>query len=79
MVENVAKRLFSRNIYPNNSEFKIAAQEYLAKKHEDFFQNFSESRWTSFYGKHIKQSVSLVITFDGTYLHYIINIFYLNS
>jgi len=69
------KKLFESNIYPKKREIKIAAQEYLAKKHKGFFENFNDSSWTSFYENNIKQSVSLVINFDNSDLLCIINIF----
>ncbi len=47
------KKLFESNIYPKKHEIKIATQEYLTKKHKEFFENFSDSSWTRFYESNI--------------------------
>lgn len=64
MAKAIAKELFASKIYPTEDEIYNAAEDYLIKNHEEFFENLSEDRWALFYKNQLYLNVSLKIIFN---------------
>ena len=61
MVKEVAKLTMKAEIYHTTKETSRAATEvYLEQNHPNFYNKFSESRWTGFYDTNIHFKVSFL-------------------
>jgi len=58
VIRNVVKILIQVKIYPSKEELRRAVEAYLEANHHEFYQRFSEHRWTSFYNKKFHQNVN---------------------
>jgi len=45
-------------IYPSKEELCGATEAYLKLNHAEFFRNFNETRWSSYYNDNIHKDVS---------------------
>ena len=61
MVKEVVKLIMKAEIYPTKEASRAATEIYLEHNHPDFFNKFSESRWTGFYDTNIHPKVSLLL------------------
>jgi hypothetical protein len=50
-------------MYPTKEELRGAVEAYLKENHSEFYQKFSEHRWTSFYNKKFHQHVNSFFMF----------------
>jgi hypothetical protein len=50
-------------MYPTKEELQKAVEAYLKENHSEFYQKFSEHRWTSFYNKKFHQHVNSFFMF----------------
>jgi hypothetical protein len=58
LLKNVAKLIIKIAIYPSNEELSGCVEKYLKSNHPEFYDNFSEIKWTAFYNKNLQKSVS---------------------
>ena len=68
MVKDVVKIIMKVNIYPSKEEFRDATEAYLAENHSEFYNNFTEVRWTSFYNSNFLPPVS-PYSFENLFLN----------
>jgi hypothetical protein len=59
----VTKILFNISIYPSKDEFREATEEYLKANHQEYYNRFSKTRWSTFYNNKIHQEVILLLKF----------------
>jgi hypothetical protein len=58
VVKAVAKLTLKVTIYPSKEELRGTAEAYLSANHSEFFDKFTESRWTAFYNANFHKRVS---------------------
>ena len=74
----VTKTLFNISIYPLKDEFREATEEYLKANHQEYYNGFSKTQWSTFYNNKIHQEVILLLKFyQLVYIYYIIYIYYI--
>ena len=59
----VTKILFNISIYSSKDEFREATEEYLKANHQEYYNRFSKTRWSTFYNNKIHQEVILLLKF----------------
>ena len=57
VVKAVAKLILTITIYPSKEELRGAVEAYLSENHPEFFNKFTESRWTAFYNANFHKNV----------------------
>lgn len=48
------------SIYPLKEELRGATEAYLLENHAEFYEKFTESRWTSYYNSNFHIRVSFI-------------------
>jgi len=56
----VAKEIISDHIYPEQNDYRDAAEEYLLREHSEFFGGLTRKRWLTYYEKYLHQPVSIL-------------------
>ena len=56
----MAKEIISDHIYPEQDDYRDAAEEYLLREHSEFFGGLTRKRWLIYYEKYLHQPVSIL-------------------
>lgn len=56
----MAKEIISDHIYPEQDDYRDAAEVYLLREHSEFFGGLTRKRWLTYYEKYLHQPVSIL-------------------